>query len=94
MTPTRLAVSAADGYGQWGLTEENGGVILSTTGFVFEAGLYSAMVQDFAVLVDATTSMDIQLDAGAEGTQFPLLENNHTGCVVFRFFDEVHTSLR
>ena len=63
-----------DGYGQFGLTEENGGVVLSTTALVFEAGVYPQMYSDFADLVGAVTAMSEQLalmDAGV--VEGPLL---------------------
>ena len=64
----------ADGYGQFGLTEENGGVLLSTTALVFQAGVYPEMYRDFAGLVAAATSMSAQLGEGAAGVaQGPLL---------------------
>ena len=67
-----------DGYGQWGKTEENGGIVLSTTALVFEAGPYPQMYRDFASLVEAITEMSNQLaqpDRSAEG---PLLARNRS----------------
>jgi hypothetical protein len=68
-----------DGYGQFGNTEENGGVVLSTTALVFEAGPYPSMYNDFVALVDVLTTISQQLgimDSGvAEG---PLLAHNRS----------------
>ena len=67
-----------DGYGQWGKTEENGGIVLSTTALVFEAGPYPQMYYDFASLVAAITEISQQLaqpDRSAEG---PLLARNRS----------------
>ena len=67
------AVGASDGYGQFGYTEENGGIVLSTTALVFEAGVYPEMFADFVAIVDAVTRMVDQLDEGVAGVAEPLL---------------------
>ena len=67
------AAGASDGYGQFGYTEENGGIVLSTTALVFEAGVYPEMFADFAAIVDAVTRMVDQLDEGVAGVAEPLL---------------------
>jgi len=59
---------AADGYGQWGNTEENGGVLMSTSALVFQAGPYGdAMLADFEAPVRALANASLQLAAGAGG---------------------------
>ena len=68
----------ADGYGAWGLTEENGGIVLSTTALVFEAGIYPEMFADFAAIVDAVAWMATQLGEGAAGVAEPLLATNRS----------------
>ena len=67
------AAGASDGYGQFGYTKENGGIVLSTTALVFEAGVYPEMFADFAAIVDAVTRMVDQLDEGVAGVAEPLL---------------------
>ena len=62
-----------DGYGNWGLTEENGGVVMSTTALVFAAGVYPLMFADFANLIHALTAASEQLQRGVQGTSTPLL---------------------
>jgi hypothetical protein len=53
------------GNGNFGLQENNGGVLLSTTGFTFAAGPYPEMFQDYKGLV---TSLDRIGDAVVAGT--------------------------
>lgn len=65
-----------DGYGQWGNTEENGGILLSTTSLVFSAGIYPEMFSDFESLVTNLTAISEQLAAGENGTHTPLLSKN------------------
>jgi len=71
--------SPLDGYGQWGLTEENGGIIMSTTTFVFRAGVYPEMFADFAGLVQALTGAADQLARGAQGAAASPLLAGHRG---------------
>jgi hypothetical protein len=64
---------AQDGYGQWGRTEENGGVILATSALAFAAGVYPAMASDFLSIARAVDAMGSQLAQGSAGTASPLL---------------------
>ena len=67
------AAGPADGYGQFGNTEENGGVILSTTALVFGAGVYPEMWSDFSEMARAVMAGAQQLGEGANGTSTPLM---------------------
>lgn len=71
---------AKDGYGQFGLTEENGGIVMSTTALVFEAGLYREMYADFSNLVQLLSEMTDQLKEAASGKipTVPLLMGNRS----------------
>lgn len=71
--------SDEDGYGQYGNTEENGGIVLSTTALVFESGPYPQMYSDFAALVDVLTAIAQQLDMADGGVASgPLLAHNRS----------------
>jgi hypothetical protein len=67
------AEGPADGYGQFGNTEENGGIILSTTALVFAAGVYPKLWSDFREMARAVTTGALQLSEGANGTSTPLM---------------------
>lgn len=71
--------SGADGNGNYGLQEENGGRLLSTSAFVFETGNgggsqptvgvmssspYAEITQDWADFVEVVTNITLQLEAG------------------------------
>jgi hypothetical protein len=71
--------SDEDGYGQFGNTEENGGIVLSTTALVFESGPYPRMYSDFVALVDVLTAMSQQLESMDSGVaEGPLLVHNRS----------------
>jgi len=65
--------AAQDGYGQFGLTEENGGIIAATSGFVFKTGPYPELWTDFKGASGAMAAAALQLQLGAAGTRTPLL---------------------
>ena len=71
---------ARDGYGQFGLTEENGGIVMSTTALVFEAGLYREAFEDFSSLVRVLTEATDQLERVVNGQvpSAPLLAANRS----------------
>ena len=67
------AAGPADGHGQFGNTEENGGVILATTALVFRAGVHPKVWALFSEMARAVMAGALQLNKGANGTSTPLM---------------------
>ena len=51
------------GYGNFGNTEENGGVIVSNSAHVFRAGVYPEMFEDFSGVMDAVGVLGRRLNS-------------------------------
>jgi hypothetical protein len=63
-----------DGNGNYGLQEENGGSLLSTTSFVFESGVYPQIVSDYFSF--AANITDILQQLNSYDTSSPLLPSS------------------